>query len=172
MFWVESRLRACTWDPAHGRPYVSAQLALSFGVKGGVGACFYSGAVQMKPGRLELWSRHVFIESSERKNCSSCSGFVKLVSFRRTGHRWSPHSGLTGVTFMISRSVFHKAGISGPFPTCSSASSSPRLISPSIPRGEWGKRGGFSGMPGATGSPRHPLTQTAGSALHTRIIRR
>lgn len=36
MFWVESRLRVCTWDPAHGKPYASAQLELSFGV-GGLG---------------------------------------------------------------------------------------------------------------------------------------
>lgn len=169
MFWVETRLRECMWDPAHGRPYASAQLALSFGVKGGLGPVSTQAQYKSSLG-------DVILSLQRRKNCSSCSGFVKLVSFRwlrRTGHRWSPHSGLAGVTLVIiCCSVLHKARIPGPFPTCSPASSSPRLISPSIPRGKWGKRGGFSEMPGATGSLRHPLTQTAGSALHTRIIRR
>lgn len=47
------------------------------------------------------------------------------------------------------------------------------LVRPSLhpQRGE-GKSGGFLALPGATGSLCHPLTQTAGSALHTRIIRR
>lgn len=66
MFWVESRFRVCTWDPAHGKPYASAQSALSFGV-GGVGACFHSGSVQMEPERLELYPYHTFMESLEEK---------------------------------------------------------------------------------------------------------
>lgn len=52
------------WDPAHGKPYASAQLELSFGVWGGE-ACFRTGAVEMEPGRLELYPYHPFIESSE-----------------------------------------------------------------------------------------------------------
>lgn len=45
------------------------------------------------------------------------------------------------------------------------------LRSPEVGGGEQGG-GGIFVPPGATGSPCHPLTQTAGSALHTRIIRR
>lgn len=76
MFWVESRLRVCTWDSAHGKPYASAQLPLSFGV-GGVGARFHTCTVQIEPGRLELYPYHTFIESSEEKDAVSHSGFVK-----------------------------------------------------------------------------------------------
>lgn len=45
-------------------------------------------------------------------------------------------------------------------------------LSLSFPEGAEGSGEDFRLLPGATGSLCHPLTQTAGSALHTRIIRR
>lgn len=51
------------------------------------------------------------------------------------------------------------------------SSALPSFIPPSVPRGAR-EVGRIFTLPGATGSRCHPLTQTAGSALHTRIIRR
>lgn len=99
MFWVESRLRVCTWDPAHGKPYASAQLALSFGVEGEVGACFHIGTVQIEPGRLELYPYRTFIESSEEKEAvlTLVLSRIKLLLYVTPAQR-SKVSGISSVS--------------------------------------------------------------------------
>lgn len=72
MFRVESCLRVCTWDPAHGKPYASAQAELSFW-GGGVGGGRLLTVVGLnplsprtEPGRHELYRYYMFIESPEK----------------------------------------------------------------------------------------------------------
>lgn len=149
MFWVESRLRVCMWDPAHGKPYASAQLALSFGVEG-VGACFHKGTVQTAHGRHELYPYRAFIESSQTKDAHLGIRWCFMWD-RHKGQRslGSPHSDITGVTLWKPVPAFYliKAHLSylklASLPSSSYFLPIPWLILPSLPRGSEGSREDF-----------------------------
>lgn len=172
MFWVESRLRVCMWDPAHGKPYASAQLALSFGVEG-VGACFHKGTVQMEPGRHELYPYRVFIEPSQKKDdyrgVRCCFMWDQRKGQRSPG---SPLSDITESHFMKTDAcvISHKDASLVSQVGCLTRQlllpSLPWLISPSLPRGGEGSREDFRAAGGDRLSV--PSTYTNGriSAAH------
>lgn len=143
MFRVESCLRACTWDPAHGKPYASAQSELSFrgggerGVDGG-GAesalcarhAFYpycvflepSEQVAAPPGRLSEGT--VYLEAPQSQLGLRSLTQVALEPNLGASHRTSsmPHR--------------HQVGFASPTnSSLSPLSSLPWFVPPSIPRG-------------------------------------
>lgn len=183
MFWVELRLRVCMWDPAHGKPYASAQLELSFGVRG-VEACFHAGTAKMEPGSLELYPYHFFIESSVEKHAalalilSSNKMLLHVTLMQRSKvirifsvwHHWFLFMKIIWcVIYFKGVSPFYQVGclkhqlLPSSLPPADLSLTSPERVR---------EVGRIFVLPGATGSLCHPLTQTAGSALHTRIIRR
>lgn len=77
MFWVKLRLTVCTWDPAHGKPYASAQLELSFGVEEGGWGLFLHRLC--RDGAWETWavSLSLFYRVISGETCCTHSGFVE-----------------------------------------------------------------------------------------------
>ncbi len=135
----------------------------------------------MEPERLELYPYHTFMEPSEEKDAvaeqdvasndtntevKGQRGLLSLTSLAPLSENWTPH-------YVSQRRISLLSGWLPypPAPPC--LPSLPPLADLSLHPLEGVREvGRIFVLPGATGSLCHPLTQTAGSALHTRIIRR
>lgn len=137
----------------------------------------------MEPGRVERHPYHSFIESSEEKHAVLAlllSSSKMLLYWTEVKGQWNLLSltSLMSRHFMkIGRCVIYYKGVS---PFYQVGCLTHQLLLSSLPLADLSctspervrEVGRIFVLPGATGSLCHPLTQTAGSALHTRIIRR
>lgn len=175
MFWVESCLRVCTRDPAHGKPYASEQWELSFWGGGGLIPFFTNGASETWTVSLLRYYRVVMLLLLLVCQEVRCCFTWQWRKGQRLAGASPSDTGDTGRKSGCLLSHAYDISLTScwlPYPPSPpSLSVLPQFIPPSIPRGGR-KVGRLSTLPGATGSLCHPLTQTAGSALHTRIIRR
>ena len=164
------------WDPAHGKPYASAQLALSFGV-GGLGPVSTQAVDKCSLGDLNCF--FIMLLLSHHRGMLFRTGFCQgtrccfsLTEVKCQRELLSLSLSENWMIFLTKALLhFHQGGCfthqllpSLPSFPPDDLSLHPREVLREVVR--------ILALPGATGSLCHPLTQTAGSALHTRIIRR